>query len=38
MVVKRLDRLRNIVHSDEEYLTFEKWITADTWANYALYT
>jgi hypothetical protein len=37
MVVERLDRLRNIVRSDEEYLTFEEWITAGTWVNNAVY-
>jgi deoxyhypusine synthase len=38
MVAKRLDRLRNIVRSDEEYLTFEEWIAAGTWVNYAVCT
>jgi hypothetical protein len=36
MVAKRLDRLRDIVRSDEEYLTFKERITAGTWVNYAV--
>ena len=36
MVAKHLDGLRNIARSDEDYLTFEEWITAGTWVNYAV--
>jgi hypothetical protein len=37
MVVKRLDRLRDIVRSDEKHLTFKEWIIIGTWVNYAVY-
>jgi hypothetical protein len=36
MVAKRLDRLRNIVRSDEEYVTFEERIPPGTWVNNAV--
>jgi deoxyhypusine synthase len=36
MAVKCLDRLSDIVRSNEEHVTFEKWITAGTRVNYAI--
>lgn len=36
MVAEHLDMLRNIAHSDGEYLTFEERITAGTGVNYTV--